>query len=289
MVALQPRFLVLLGLCVAASSSALSVPPADAPAAPATVHESVHVPRSTPEVNLLAKVPHVARNTPDLPKVIPSKMVKRAGPPIPKLPAPATAMPDLSVPNHPRSVPELPAKFSVSKRDLRSVPAPELPVPKTDKPSGPTSKLPVLPQIPKRGETPALPKLPLPLPSPSAAMTPHLKRSHDANLAQPHLPVDHPHLPRDSSIATVVDALTGAKAGKAGSEDVVAMSPINGNTQLAHTNQQSHPDGYKSTDVYAPNVAHMNDQKRPDGTASEDTQLDNGVVHEHHEGMGMSI
>ncbi|KAJ7164720.1 hypothetical protein C8R43DRAFT_238917 [Mycena crocata] len=217
MVALQPRFLVLLGLCVAASSSALSVPPADAPAAPATVHGSVHVPRSTPDVALPAKVPHVARNTPDLPKVIPSKMIKRAGPP--KLPTPA--MPKLPVPNHLRSVPELPAKLPVSKKDLRSVPAPALPKLPSDKPSAPNPpKVPAkLPQSLKRDEPPAVPKLPLPVPLPvpapnSAAMIPPPKRSHDApnaNLPQPHLLVDRPRVSRDmstGSIDTVLAALT---------------------------------------------------------------------------------
>ncbi|KAJ7645627.1 hypothetical protein DFH06DRAFT_1301024 [Mycena polygramma] len=157
MVALNPRFLVLLGLCVVASSNAMRVQqPAPAPA-PVDVNVG---PRSAP-TPAVAVDPHVSlshspRSVPTLPVALPAPVPAppHAGRDIPGPPKPPTA------PKAPVDAPAPQARRAQAPRSHAPVPTPALPVPRANTapgtPNPPTS--PKTPELPKAlGVLPPLP------------------------------------------------------------------------------------------------------------------------------------
>ncbi|KAJ7164566.1 hypothetical protein C8R43DRAFT_946389 [Mycena crocata] len=140
-----------------------------------------------------------------------------------------------------------------------------------------------VPQPPMRDETGAAPKLPAPAykaanPTP---MLPHPKRT-----AYTPDPMEHvrPHFSSrgmTGAATTAWDATTDdAGHSKPGSEDTVVTNPTD-NINVAHTNSQTSPTGFKLDDVSGP-VSHSYGEERPNGQKTGDQDI-SSVVHEHHE------
>ncbi|KAJ7695745.1 hypothetical protein B0H17DRAFT_1131345 [Mycena rosella] len=283
MLALQPRFLLLLGLCLVASSTAVSLPSAQ--------DVSLAVYSCSPWLIYLAQTVHVAPGAGAFPANDHAHVKPRAGPALPEVPKVPSLPPKMVKRAGLAPTPHVESKSDlvpVSLKDKRGAPAvpalpatpalpalPKLPVPnKRDTPGAPAlpaaPALPSLPKLPVR-DVPAAPALPVKLPLPKrdetdpAVLFSKVPRSDDIPEPVEHAPVIRPHFSRSltSALAPATDVIdtvwnseTGENVGndQTGSKDTVINPPDlvkladKNPAPLAQTNEQDHQDGYKSTD-----------------------------------------
>ncbi|KAJ7124900.1 hypothetical protein C8R44DRAFT_734266 [Mycena epipterygia] len=283
MVALQTRFLLLLGLCLVASSDAVSLRP---------VEENVHVAEpSTPAPALPVSAsapPHklVRRAGPPPPVSVPRplsiKMDKRSTPASPALPVtlPKAKRSEATPPALPVTLPKdkdseatphaLPVALPKDKRSEAAPPAPPaLPVtlPKDKRSEAAPPALPVTLPKDKRPEAappappaPAPPTLPVPVPAVApkipkrgapaipnpVAMLPKAPRSHD-NVPEP---IEHAPIVRDPR--DMLDPIDNPM------DTVVDAATGNRNNNIG-TQDTNIPDPLRNND----NLVHTNSEERP--------------------------
>ncbi|KAJ7457672.1 hypothetical protein B0H11DRAFT_2320165 [Mycena galericulata] len=227
MVALQPRFLVLLALCVVASSVSL----------PSDPKENTHLaPNAVPTA-------HAVPNSPGVPKLL-TKMVKRAGSPPVDLPV-SVKIDKRSTP----AVPALPVVFpkpavlkADSKADKSALPAKlSLPTSKTDKRSTPAVPTPPAPSVelpPKVDKPSGQPASPAKPPAPNAV------KPEEPILSA--LPI--PKIDKRSQSDSPLLSVTGSGSEKRDDTDpkfIFAALPVRASTQPNDSLQVSESEGQK--------------------------------------------
>ncbi|KAJ7750946.1 hypothetical protein DFH07DRAFT_961167 [Mycena maculata] len=282
MVALHPRFLVLLALCVAATA--------------------VSVPKDGPANDVSpAPVPHpVGRDTPAA--TSPKKLIKRVGPPPKSVSesanidkrASAPAMPPVPVPKLPRSPVDVYESENQSK----------LPTVKADKrsPVGiyeneTRSKLPTV-KADKRSAV-GVSDIDHKVVSPQTSKLP--KRSTDVPEPLEHSTIDRQRFSRDmgtDAVETVVASGTeddmGPQSDKPESESTVvdmppALERVDGAPNVAGVNHETNSDKSDSNDVAIDGlgkngqnankeIVHDNSEKHADGTQTTSNQVGGGMI-----------